>query len=1041
MTSKSSFRSKFFCGAAFGVLSLTGTAWAQDAEPTDDTEVVIAPIDEEEEEARQEQIVVTGSLLRRDEFSSTAPIQVITADVAALEGLVSSAEILQGSSIAAGSTQLNNQFGGFVVDGGTGVQTVDLRGCGGTRSLVLINGKRPGPSGTRGAVGAFDFNVIPSSVVSRYDILKDSGSTIYGSDAVCGVINVITRTQIDDPELNIQVTAPFQSGGESYLINGAYGLNFENGSIALAAEYSMTEELNIGDRDYLDCSQDLVRDPQTGQLRDRVNRSVTFDPNGDGRNCSNLYFNTVLDNVTGLRLIPSPDGREIGLPFGGLVPGYRPRENAGFGPNGPAFYEDVLEDPRVLSEDAINQTERVSFYAVADFDLNALGGVNSLTEFLYTNRETESDGWRQFFPQIRGLSDPFGTAFAYGQSPDFVNPLNTVYQPVTIWPSNGGAEVDYYYIAQTFSGDFGSGNFLENFAWQLNGNFSHSSGDYFRNQIIASGTGDWSQFGPNGQFQARRDNNGNVVFNSDGTVQASPIPGTGPAPTYDSTDPGFLAGVGPAYENAFNQLNGFETGNTVYEQYLINGNIAGSLFELPAGDVQAAVGFEYREFSIEDVPGALTLGELITFTDPIDGQQYQTNVSDIWGSSSAGITEGEDSVAEIFTEIEVPLLRGQPFAEELILNVSGRAFEYDSFGSDSVYKIGLNWQITPAVRMRATNGTSFRAPALFELFLEDQTGFVNQAQIDPCVNLADQTNQNIINNCLADGIPFDFVNLGSSAEIISGGGAGNLEAETSETTTVGLIFTPTFADLSVALDYYEIEIDDQIAQLGAGTILAGCYAADNFPNAFCDLFERAPADDTGAPFSILTVQDSYLNVNSQTFRGIDLEFLYEKEFNFGVLSVDGDMSWALERNQQLFAPGTILGFDQTDVNGQIGFPSMTGGLLVSLERNDFTYNWFTDYIGPASNERFADTPGGIEEAYFGTLVNVDYRAEAVFYHGLSLEYETDQWRFIAGVRNVFDEAPPQVSAEAATVRGNTPLVGTQYDLRGRRGFVQVTRTW
>ena len=155
MSSKRSFSRTFLCGVAFGALTLSGAAWAQDAttETTEDEAVEVVTEKPAEDEARQEKITVTGSLLRRDEFTSASPIQVITADTASLQGLVDSASILQGSSLASGSTQINNQFAGYVVDGGTGVNTVDLRGCGTTRTLVLINGKRPGPSGTRGAVG------------------------------------------------------------------------------------------------------------------------------------------------------------------------------------------------------------------------------------------------------------------------------------------------------------------------------------------------------------------------------------------------------------------------------------------------------------------------------------------------------------------------------------------------------------------------------------------------------------------------------------------------------------------------------------------------------------------------------------------------------------------------------------------------------------------------------------------------------------------------------------------------------------------------
>lgn len=1029
-------RSSILCGAALGIMSLAGTAYAQTE--TDGEEVVTTTEVPSEDEARQEKITVTGSLLRRDEFSSASPIQVITAEIATLEGLVNSSQILQGSSIAAGSTQLNGQFTGFVVDGGTGVETVDLRGCGGTRSLILLNGKRPGPSGTRGAVGAFDFNVIPSSIVQRYDVLKDSGSTIYGSDAVCGVVNVITRTQIDRPELTVNYSQPFESGGEQLTVSGAYGFDFLGGSIALAAEFYEAKELNVGDRSYLDCSEDLVYDPNTGERLDRENRSITAA--GDSRACNNIYFNTIIDNVTGQRLIPSPDGVTLGTSVGGVIPGYRPRVNPNFSAAGPAYYEDVLVDSRQEEVDAINGNQRISLYGVADFDLDILGGVNWQTELLYNQRETTAEGIRQFFPQIRGIStiglSP--AASRYALSPAYVNPLNSVFQPITIWSSDAGVDLKYYYAGTSLSGDF-KGMGLNDWAWELGANYAYSDGDYSRNQIVASRTGDWSQFGPNGSYALRRDSLGNPVLDRNGFAQVTPIGGSGAAPAYDVTSPEFLSGNGPAYDAAFDALNEWETGNTIYDQWLVQGSIAGPLFSLPAGEVQAGLGFEYRKFSIEDVPGALTRGEVITVTDTTTGTDYQARVADIWGSSTAGITAGEDSVSEIFGEIEVPLLRGLPLVEDLSFNASARAFEYDSFGQNDVYKLGLNWQMTPSFRLRSTFGTSYRAPALFELFLDSQTAFLGQTAIDPCASLADETNQRIIDNCAAIGITSAYTGLGSSATIISGGGAGNLSPETSESSTVGLIFTPTFAPFSVALDYYEIQIDDQIAQLGAATILQGCYAAENFPNEFCNRFVRAPSTSPGNANNILTVENPYLNVNQQTFRGIDLTTRYEQEFNFGTLLTEADASWALEREVQLFAPGTESGFNNQDGNGSIGQPSLTANFRTVLSRGDFRYTWFMDYIGRSSNERFSATAGAQNTAYFGTLANRDYNLEAVTYHGLSVEYRSDNWRLIAGVRNLFDEEPPTVSTGAATRRGNTALVATQYDLRGRTGFLTISR--
>ncbi|MEH6696686.1 MAG: TonB-dependent receptor [Hyphomonas sp.] len=127
----------------------------------------------------------------------------------------------------------------------------------------------------------------------------------------------------------------------------------------------------------------------------------------------------------------------------------------------------------------------------------------------------------------------------------------------------------------------------------------------------------------------------------------------------------------------------------------------------------------------------------------------------------------------------------------------------------------------------------------------------------------------------------------------SGGGAA-LESETGDTFTAGIIFTPTFSDLNIALDYYEIEINDQIAAIGAGQIVGGCYGTNTFPNDFCDLLVRNPAGDL-SEFSIDSVSAPILNVDSQSQRGLDLEVRYTNEFDFGTLTVEGSVNWALER--------------------------------------------------------------------------------------------------------------------------------------------------
>jgi len=150
------------------------------------------------QEAAQEQkletVLVTGTRIRHDGFSSSQPMDVVSPDVAALQGVGDVTRLLQTSTIAAGSPQVTAATStAFVQNGGTGAQTLSLRGLGANRTLVLLNGRRAGPAGVRGGVSSFDFNVLPLSVIERVEILKDGASSIYGSDAVAGVVNIITK--------------------------------------------------------------------------------------------------------------------------------------------------------------------------------------------------------------------------------------------------------------------------------------------------------------------------------------------------------------------------------------------------------------------------------------------------------------------------------------------------------------------------------------------------------------------------------------------------------------------------------------------------------------------------------------------------------------------------------------------------------------------------------------------------------------------------------------------------------------------------------
>ncbi len=970
MTGNSCFKNKIAFHTlilAFVFALFINPIWAQDVQGDEaETDATENQTDEEEDSAKLDRLVVTGSLLKREDFTSTSPVQIINGETQAQVGPLEIADILQNSTVASGTTQLNNQFNGFVIQGGTGVQTLDLRGLGASRTLILLNGRRPGGSGTRGQTQALDLASLPEIAFQRAELVLDGSSSIYGSDAVAGVANIIMRRSVDGFEFQAMTELPEAGGGELYRIGAMYGWNFDKGSATISAQWQSLQELTIGDRDFLSCPEDLFFD-SSGNRIDRQDRSVTAGSALSG--CQNLYHNTVLDLFTGARLVPSPDGVTIGP-----IPGYRPRANGRYDDEGgEAFYEDVLDADFTGTEYAINKQERLNVYATLDYSFDFWGGVDLDADFLYSNRNTKTEGWRQFFPLISSSN-----FIPYPGDPSF-NPGLPLSIPVMPYPSNSEIDVDFYYFTAGLEGLLPTKNY---WSWQVYATYSYSDGDYTRNSILNSKSGD--------------------IFLGDGNP-----------PQVDYFSPGILSGSNMSA--LINAVGAVHTGNTIYDQFQVVGILAGDLFTMPAGTVGAAFGAEYRTFSIDDRPSA------------------QSQEGDLWGESSALVTKGTNDVIEFFVEAEVPLLAGITGIEELTLNVSARAFDYKEGGSDTVWKAGLGWKVTPTFLVRATAGTSYRAPALFELFLGNETAFVGQLAIDPCIDWGESTNELIRTNCANEGIPSDYTGAGASATVISGGGAGNLESETSNAFTFGLVWTPEFSDLSIAVDYIDIEVKNQITQLGSSAILGGCYNAQNYPNSFCDLFTRAPGDDPQFPYNIKDVTDTFINVNQQRYKGIDLNLVWNINLDFGLLEIASQSTWNLENISRLFDPTQVEGFDTTDFVGTIGSPKNVTNLRVTQNWQDWRFNYYLQYVSKTDDSPFVDE----QTTYFGfDPAFADITMDEVFYHNISVIYQRDNWDLLVGVNNLFDKEPDTVSDAFRSRRGNVPVAATQYDLLGRRYFVR-----
>ncbi len=992
-----------------------------------------APADDEEETAQQEEgndIVVTGSRIRRNEFTSSAPVQIITSEESTLEGLIDTSEILQGSTIAAGSAQINNQFTGFVVEGGPGVNTLSLRGLGPTRTLVLLNGRRLNPAGTRGQVGAVDLNVIPAAILARTEILKDGASSIYGSDAIAGVVNLITRDDLDGGLLAGSALLTFDGGAEQFNVNGAYGQTFDRGQYSISFDYFRGEPLTFADRDYLSCSQDLVRatpapafggsgsfldiiDPRTGQSKCYNQLGGVVDRLGTGGTTTAGFLNNIGRFVPNANSVAG--GGQFGLDIAGfqrvglsfaqvsnrlhgtaltasntalaatLTPAQFAAVEAAWRTSQAAVPNDL---PVSLRRTIVSPVERSTLFFQGSFDLGA--GLEIYGEALWNRRESEQLTTRQIFPNVSA------------GNPN--NPFPVTSRAIPIVPFDQSQVVDTYRTVVGLSGDL---PFLTSWTFDIFAQYGRAEGEYttqswYNDRVLAT--------------------TGVAACTTTGITNISNY-NCADVPTGVSWfSTGWVNnGVLPANQRNFLEYE--ETGTTIYTQTLVQGIVTGDVIQLPAGMLSAAVGFEWREEEIDDTPG------------------FQARNNNQWGLTSAGRTAGSDAVREVFAEVEVPLLRGLPGIESLTFNGSARRTDYDSYGENSTHRLGVNWQVTPSFRIRATQGTSYRAPALYELYLANQTAFGNQ-NIDPCWLYETSSNPLIAANCAAAGVPLNFTGGGSASPlIVTGGGAGVLEAETSDASTLGIVWTPSFADLNIAVDYWEFEINGQVAQFGSAAILGACYGQADYPNnPFCTLFQRNGATQSGgiAPYGIISVNNSYVNLDNQVARGLDLTVRYEHEFSFGTFILNSDTTWTFEEVVTFFANRSA----PNSSNGEIYSPDAVGNVSFRFDRGDWTYFWDMDWQAKQSDtEPFLGDVFG----WRGSPIQGYYKQYAEFTatHDMSVRYQSDNWQVNAGIQNVFDESPPSVSTGSVAFGGRlgniAGFAGNRSLLAGRTGFVSVSR--
>ena len=1062
-----------------GGFMLAGQAIAQDQ---------VAEVDEAEE---LEEVIVTGSRLRRSGFESPTPMDVVNVRDAISLGYTNTADMLMSQTVLSGSDQMTDVLSGILgnVNGGQGVQTIDLRGLGASRTLSLINGRRAGPAGIRDGVTSFDVNVIPVSGLERVEILKDGASSIYGSDAIGGVVNYITRKGTGG-EINAYTQMAEESGGEIYQVNASYGRESDRGYWRVTADYNKQEQILKGDREIFDCEQDYifneqglktradVIDPRTGRYKCtgpewNVGTQWIYDyhhytywgyygylyadgPGFDSNVTQNLT-QVVYDYdgfIAASGLLPdrnngADDPADLRVPEGWYI---LPQGRLGYSLT--PLLGDFVDEQVMVPE-----RERITLMASGEY--NVSDSMTLYAEGLFNRRETYHHGAITDYWTYRYTSDWSYNYYYYNyydgyvsweQGPGFGDPQSAGWTGAQLldpaiarYTGNRDTEVDYTRAVLGALGDIGDSDWSYDASIQ----YSKSDGTYTDNVTYADARyasvnrapwwyGDhiglcegttFTRYGPH-------DSEGNP------TIRDPAVP----CLDIDFLDPRTLVGDFTQEERDF--LFGFETGTTEYTNMSYDvGFVNNELFSMPAGDFGLAVGLQYMTDEIEDTPGieSLSGNNWDGSTGEGPGSEYQ--------AARVFPTVGETDTQAAYLETAIPLLAGKPGADFLELSASARytkvsidrtelsaARDYD----DTTYKIGLNWQINDNVRFRAGQGTSFRTPALFELYRKNFHSFYNPVYNDPCWRWGEAVAGNAIpqyvaDNCAAEGIPDDLHST-IFYDVVVSGNAALLEPETSVSNSIGVVFTAKDIDFRLSVDYWDLEVEDQVIIFDHEEILEGCYYSDTFPDdQLCGLFQRLAEPIPTEQWRVTNVQSKYINRDTQRTAGWDIEASYAVPLpNNYDLSID--TSHTITTTKETDNENGVI----TSRKGWAGNPEWVGNLTVRLSKGPWSAAWRTMYIDNTDNNRegidtfdtWPSVSGDGETYYFSRTL------DSRIYHNASVNFLWgDGWEANLSITNITDELPPRASPGADLRIEGYGAFHSQYDWKGRRYGLNIKKVF
>jgi iron complex outermembrane receptor protein len=1000
--------------------TMLGTTWAQ--------------------EAQIEEVVVTGSRIARDSATAAAsPVAVLGGDTIRTAGQADLGELLRESPALNNSLPANfsaiNDAG--TTDSDVGLGLLDLRGLGTVRTLTLVNGRRHVAGGQGSA--AVDVNSIPTVMVQRVETLTGGASSVYGADAVSGVVNFILRDggDFDGIEMTAQTGVSDRWDTNEHYLSLGTGFEFADGrgEAVVAFEALTTAEVLEDQRPFAGpwLGNDINATPAIAAANGlnpnatRLYVTPTTNPISSAQGVFNIasgdsFFDSIIPAVNGVRdgngvpFIPGtqiPVAQVVDSPFNGIPRPYNPglptNVNQAFG------IGDGLQSTR---QTILPEQDRYSINFNGSFEIN-----ESLSFFIESKYAFSENA------QVQGVDFNDGIPIAYDNpylSPALRQQISDL-QGLGIIPPNPMDGSFYGFSASRDSDDLNvmPGDIVERETVRIvagfEGELDIADGiEYELSYNHGTTNVDTNNFNLRleDRFYAALDSvvdpaTGDIVCRSNLDPSALPpiAPGTFPVPEFTtgaftsfgkftefvSFTPGPNSGCAPFNPLGFNSttqanadfvyVDALDTSEL--EQRVIFASLAGttsSFFELPGGAIGWAAGMEYRE-------------EESTFTvNPYEGTLNTWDGSN--GNAATGLA-GEFDVFEYFAELSAPILTDQPGVELLELTGAYRYADYSTVGTNDAWSTGLRYSPGFGLTLRGTYAEAVRAPNISELFSPQQPDFF-AFQDDPCsidnINLG---TPNRVSNCAALGVPVgydvnDYITAG-----IPGVTGGNpmLAQEEAETYTAGIVYEPEFTEgLRFIVDWYSTEIIGAIDALAPERIAEACVDLGSINNQFCPLIERAPQG------FITFHQSGQVNLGSFEVEGIDFGIDYGFELASLGLDSMGSLDFSLNGTHMIefneFQDPIDASVFETRV-GEFGYPEWIVNARASWSIADLTLSWAgrweeSQLLSGLSNIQFAGNPLFSDPSQTGDS----------WVHDINFNYTLNERASIyGGLNNAFDQAP------------------------------------